>query len=221
MGRRFTDSAVNPPATHRQLRISWRQVARIIFGCDRERFANAESGAASGELISRASADRSARALWARGVAVVSAQPMRLTVKGCMIDSKKRKRCTSSVGSAFFTPPIRRAGAQAGQTACFPRKICWARKQATKRNEMRGLGPQLASSWAVFSCSTLAQSLLQRCLRTAKPPLTARPRIALAQPDAIDPRFSLGLARALQVSSSHELPTRQCNWATRRRYERI
>jgi hypothetical protein len=53
-------------------------------------------------LLARA---RRTRSLMGRGVAVADAVWMRLTLRGRMIRSTTRKRCTNSISSAFLPPP--------------------------------------------------------------------------------------------------------------------
>lgn len=122
-GWRCADEAVKEPAVQRQLRIRRRHLEcdpnawiKKIF----ERTGLVRATAAHRRGRSLGDPVRRPRALWARGVAVVSAQLQPLTPQGRMINLKKRKRCMNSISSALSLLSAKRGGTRAGFIAEFP-----------------------------------------------------------------------------------------------------
>jgi len=138
LSRRCTDEFVKEPAVQTQLRIRRRHLARDRF-ISIENILNRSDRTRTQPLAScvRSAADsaRRARALWSRGVAVVSARPLRLTPQSCMIKSKERKRCINSMSSAFSPPP---AGAVA-LARRPPQSSCGAHARERTRTTCRAI----------------------------------------------------------------------------------
>ena len=107
VGWRYTDEAVKEPAVQRQVRIRRRHLERDS-AASITKYLSAKNPCAHtiGPPPGRALGDpvRRPRALWARGVAVASARPLRLTPQCRMIKFVERKRCVNSTSSAFLPP---------------------------------------------------------------------------------------------------------------------